>query len=112
NNKTHLKIPHIVNVPFRLGLDLLGGTHLVYQGDLSQAADKASAMDGVRDVIERRVNLFGVSEPIVQIEGTDRLAVELAGIKDIGQAINLIGETPFLQFMEECSVGEPLTTEH
>src|SRR3989338_799436 len=90
------------NVPFRLGLDLLGGTHLVYQADLSQIGDQSptDAMEGARDVIERRVNLFGVSEPLVQIEGKDRIVVELAGIGDINQAIQLIGQTPFLEFRE------------
>ncbi len=88
------------NVPFRLGLDLLGGTHLVYQADLSKSENKGDAMQGVRDVIERRVNYFGVAEPLVQISGSDRLIVELAGISDVTQAIKLIGETPFLEFKE------------
>ncbi len=60
---------HVPNVPFRLGLDLLGGTHLVYQADLSKSDNKSDAMQGVRDVIERRVNFFGVAEPLVQISG-------------------------------------------
>src|SRR5437762_240792 len=57
---------HTISVrPFRLGLDLLGGTHLVYQADLSRITTSPSdAMQGVRDVVERRVNLFGVSEPV------------------------------------------------
>jgi preprotein translocase subunit SecD len=96
-----LHIPH-VNVsarPFHLGLDLLGGTHLVYQADLSKVTGSAAdAMQGVRDVVERRVNLFGVSEPVVQISGNDRLIVDLAGIQDVNQAIQLIGQTPFLEF--------------
>jgi len=89
---------------FRLGLDLLGGTHLVYEADLSQVGDLqvADAMQGVRDVVERRVNFFGVSEPLVQVSGSDRLIVELAGISDVNQAIELIGETPFLEFREEA----------
>ena len=94
------KLPHVTNVPFRLGLDLLGGTHLVYQADLSKSENKSDAMQGVRDVIERRVNYFGVAEPLVQISGSNRLIVELAGIKDVSQAIKLIGETPFLEFKE------------
>lgn len=97
-------LPHFFNLPFRLGLDLLGGTHLVYKADLSNLAKGQSvsdAMEGVRDVIERRVNAFGVAEPLVQVEGQDRLVVELAGVRDISQAIKLIGETPFLQFKEE-----------
>lgn len=85
--------------PFQLGLDLLGGAHLVYQADLSKVtASKDDAMQGVRDVVERRVNMFGVSEPLVQISGDDRLIVDLAGIQDVNQAIQLIGETPFLEF--------------
>jgi len=91
---------HVPEIPFRLGLDLLGGTHLVYQADLSKSENKADAMQGVRDVIERRVNYFGVAEPLVQISGQDRLIVELAGISDVSQAIQLIGETPFLEFKE------------
>lgn len=96
-------IPQIPNVPFRLGLDLLGGAHLLYEADLSQIApsEQGDAMDGIRDVIERRVNLFGVAEPIVQVSGSNRLVVELAGIKDVKQAIQLIGETPFLEFKEQ-----------
>lgn len=98
------KIPHFFKTPsFRLGLDLLGGTHLVYKANLFQIANQKpeEAMAGVRDVIERRVNLFGVAEPLVQIEGRDRLVVELAGIKDVNIAIQLIGQTPFLEFKEE-----------
>ena len=109
NSKAGLGLPHFPNIPFRLGLDLLGGTHLVYKGDLSNLAggqSPANAMEGVRDVIERRVNIFGVAEPLVQVEGEDRLVVELAGIKDISQAIRLIGETPFLQFKEERPEAE------
>ncbi len=100
-NSKHIPVGfHIPSVPFRLGLDLLGGTHLVYQADLSKSENKSDAMQGVRDVIERRVNYFGVAEPLVQISGSDRLIVELAGIKDVGQAISLIGATPFLEFKE------------
>lgn len=100
-DKVHL--PHLTFAPpFQLGLDLLGGAHLEYQADLSQLKNQspADAMAGVRDVIERRVNLFGVAEPVVQIEGKDRLIVELAGITDVNQAIALIGQTPFLEFRE------------
>lgn len=92
--------------PFKLGLDLQGGTHLVYQADLSGIDDKSDAMTGVRDVIERRVNLFGVAEPRVQISGQDRLIVELAGIKDTKQAIAMIGLTPSLDFRKEIQTEE------
>lgn len=94
----------------RLGLDLRGGTSLVYRADVSKIPDRdrASALDGVRDVIERRVNAFGVSEPVVQTTrvGSDyRVNVELAGITDINEAIKLIGETPLLEFREPA--GRP-----
>ncbi len=106
----HFKLPHFYNKPFVLGLDLLGGTHLLYQADLSKvdSANQADAMQGIRDVIERRVNYFGVSEPLVQVSGKDRLIVELAGVSDVNQAIKLIGETPFLEFKEQAPNAQQL----
>lgn len=103
NKKTGQNIPHFKNIPFSLGLDLQGGTHFVYQADLSQTpkSEQSSAMQGMRDVIERRVNLFGVSEPVVQVSQGDKLIVELAGIKDVAAAVKMIGETPYLEFKEE-----------
>ncbi|MBI3420440.1 MAG: protein translocase subunit SecD [Candidatus Sungbacteria bacterium] len=97
-----------LHIPYRLGLDIQGGTHLVYRADVANipSGEQADSLNGVRDVIERRVNLFGVSEPLVQVEraGKDwRLIVELAGVRDINTAINLIGQTPFLEFREERS---------
>lgn len=91
--------------PWRLGLDLIGGSRLVYQIDLSKIdfKDRDSVVGGLRDVIEKRVNLFGVSEPQVFItESGDevKLVVELAGIKNISEAIKQIGETPLLDFRE------------
>ncbi|MFA5870816.1 MAG: protein translocase subunit SecD [Candidatus Paceibacterota bacterium] len=91
--------------PWSLGLDLAGGTLLTYEIDLSQVkdADKDAVTRGLRDVIEKRVNLFGVSEPKVygeKVGNSSRLVVELAGIKDVDQAVKMIGETPFLEFRE------------
>ncbi|TSC90546.1 MAG: preprotein translocase subunit SecD, partial [Parcubacteria group bacterium Gr01-1014_2] len=88
--------------PFHLGLDLLGGAQLVYQADLKNIPknEQENSMEGARDVIERRVNLFGVAEPVVQLSGNDRLIVEMPQVKDVGEAIQLIGETPFLEFKE------------
>lgn len=99
------EIPHFKESSFRLGLDLLGGAHLTYQADMASISEsqRSEAIAGIRDVIERRVNLFGVAEPVVQTTRTSgdyRLIVELAGIKDINQAIKLIGETPYLDFRE------------
>lgn len=114
NQKTPLGLPHFFGRPFRLGLDLQGGTHLVYQADLSniEAKDYNDSMQGVRDVIERRINIFGVTEPVVQVNkaGSNyRLIVELAGIKDIHQAIEMIGQTPALDFREERAASETET---
>lgn len=86
-------------------MDLVGGSHLVYEVDLAgvASADRDSVLNGLRDVIERRVNLFGVSEPQVNISKSgekSELIVELAGVKDVSQAINEIGATPMLEFRE------------
>jgi len=103
--------PNFWDVDFKLGLDLQGGTHLLYQADLSNI-DKdnySTAMEGLRDIIERRVNMFGVAEPIVQTQELGdqyRLVVELAGVKDPAQAIKMIGETPFLEFREQKDEAE------
>lgn len=91
----------------QLGLDLQGGTALVYEADLTQVAagEEPEALAGVRDVIERRVNAFGVSEPVVQTTRSGanwRVLVELPGITDINAAIKEIGETPTLEFKTEA----------
>jgi len=101
-----LNLKFIPDIPFKLGLDLQGGTHLVYEADLSNVGGEEhnSSMQGLRDVIERRINLFGVQEPVVQIqEKADqyRLIVELAGVKEPAEAIKMIGETPYLEFKEQ-----------
>ncbi len=101
-------VDYVKVLKYRLGLDLQGGTQLFYQADLSGiSSDKyADSMAGVRDVIERRVNLFGVTEPVIQVVGADRISIELAGIKDVNEAIKMIGETPSLDFREERSKEE------
>lgn len=94
--------------PAKLGLDLNGGSHLVYQADISKIApaDVADSMQTLRDVIENRINIFGVSEPVVQVEEAkllsgdkvEKLIVELPGVTDVDKAIALIGQTPSLDF--------------
>jgi len=98
-----LKINYEKRFDLKLGLDLQGGSQLIYQADFKdiEADAQADALSSARDVIERRVNAFGVSEPLVQVSGSDRLIIELPGVKDIDEAISLIGETPFLEFREE-----------
>ncbi len=89
--KIKISLPKMPEVSFRLGLDLQGGTHLVYEADLSniKGEDHKSSMQGLRDVIERRVNVFGVSEPSIQTSKAGenlRIIVELPGIKNIAEA--------------------------
>ncbi|MBU2545119.1 protein translocase subunit SecD [Patescibacteria group bacterium] len=111
NTKLGFLFPHFWEIPFKLGLDLQGGTHLLYEADLSgtEKENYGSAMEGLRDIIERRVNTFGVAEPIVQTQESGdqyRLVVELAGIKDSAEAIKMIGKTPFLEFREQKTEEE------
>jgi protein-export membrane protein SecD len=106
NQKMSWTLPQFPEKPYVLGLDLQGGVSLVYQADLSGVADKSASMSGLRDIIERRVNMFGVSEPIVQIQGQDRLLVELPGVTNVQQAIQMIGQTPYLEFDEQRTADE------
>ncbi len=85
----------------RLGLDLKGGSQLLYQADLSMKAPNvtdADAMASVIDKIQRRVDQYGVAEPVIQKLGNDRILVQLPGVKNISEAISLIGETALLDF--------------
>ncbi|MBU6231856.1 MAG: preprotein translocase subunit SecD [Patescibacteria group bacterium] len=95
--------------PFVLGLDLSGGTHLVYQADVSKLApsDIPDAMTALHDDVERRVNVFGVSEAVVQTEqgaalssaqAAYKLIVELPGVTNVDEAVKAIGATPELDF--------------
>lgn len=106
------KVPPIYNflnsLKINLGLDLQGGIHMEYKADTSQVdnAKVGEAMQAVQDVISRRVNAFGVAEPVIYTAKSgneQRLIVELAGVKDINQAKQLIQETPFLEFKEQSS---------
>lgn len=94
--------------PFKLGLDLAGGSQLIYEADVSgvDPAEVDELMDVLRQVIEQRINIFGVSEPVVQVEkgsfvtgeAKQRLVVELPGVTDVDQAVAEIGRTPLLEF--------------
>ncbi len=107
---------------FKLGLDLAGGTLLTYKADVSgvDAADVEDAMNSLREVIERRVNIFGVSEPLVQVEHArlaegreERLIVELPGVTDVDAAVEQLGKTPTLEFKlvaNEDAVASGATT--
>ncbi len=94
--------------PFKLGLDLAGGSHLIYEADVSSvdASEVPALMNVLREVVEKRINIFGVSEPVVYVERssfvsekqTDRLVIELPGVTDVSEAVEEIGRTPLLEF--------------
>ncbi len=89
------------------GLDLKGGTQLTYQADLSQitSSEQPEAIQGVINIIDYRINQLGVSEPLIQSSGDNKIIVELPGVNDINQAINLIGKTAQLKFKTENAEG-------
>lgn len=103
----------------KFGLDLQGGSHFLFEADVSKLRreDITDAIESTRTIIEKRVNLFGVSEPSIQtiVSGkTYRLSVDLPGVKNPEDAINLIGKTAQLSFKEtgprDPSVPESIAT--
>ena len=93
------------NFDLVLGLDLAGGSHLVFEADTGgiSLSAKKDALDSLKSTIEQRVNFFGVSEPNIQLSsfgGKDRIIVELPGVKDTKSAVGLIGQTAKLEFRE------------
>ncbi len=98
-------VPKIKELSFKLGLDLQGGLQLTYEPDFSNipSSEYDTRMEGVRDVIERRANFFGVAEPLVQIQGrggSQRLVVELPGVTSLDQVNESLKSAPFLDFRE------------
>ncbi len=99
-----------INFPLKLGLDLQGGTQLVLEAQMDKidAQNRDSALESAKEVIERRVNLYGVSEAVVQsskVGEQRRIIVDLPGLKDASAAANLVGKTAQLDFRE--MVGTP-----
>src|SRR6185437_1536628 len=93
--------------PFHEGLDLQGGTSITLQADMKNIpqAERASALESARTVLERRVNLYGISEPVIQtVTGSNdyRIIVELPGV-DSQQTLQLIGTTAELSFWEQTA---------
>ncbi len=87
----------------RMGLDLVGGVHLVYQADFpedSTADEQAAAMSRTLITIEQRIDKYGVTEPIIQKLGDDRILIQLPGFTDIDAAKSLVEQTGFLEFRE------------
>jgi preprotein translocase subunit SecD len=107
--------------PFKYGLDLAGGSQLVYEADTSNVSEEEveELMSVLKEVIERRINIFGVSEPIIQVEKSSivsgeirhRLVVELPGVTDVDEAVKEIGRTPLLEFklLEPSATVDPET---
>jgi preprotein translocase subunit SecD len=96
-----------------LGLDLRGGSQLLYEADLSKKDPSVSdeqAMASAIEKIQRRINEYGATEPTIQKQGADRILVQLPGVKDISRAISLIGDTGLLYFreLEVDSSGNPV----
>jgi len=91
---------------FNLGLDLQGGAHLLYEADMSniKSENKREALEGIQDVVKKRIDAYGVAESIVQtsqIGDSHRLIVELPGISNTEDAKNIIDRTPLLEFKEQ-----------
>jgi len=95
-----MKDTTIRRVPINLGLDLQGGIHLALEVDQSKGPvpDPAEAIRRAERVVRTRIDEFGVTEPVVQVVGNDRLIVELAGEKDPARAKGIIQRTAFLEF--------------
>jgi len=111
NSKIDLGIPRLPEKPFQYGLDLQGGSRLIYEADMSSISteNKGKALEGVRGVIERRINSFGVSGAQVKtsVSGNNyRLIVLLPNVKDLDKAMKWIGETPRLEFKEKRSLPD------
>jgi len=94
----------------RLGLDLAGGSYLVYQADVSgiEPGTEDEIMDGVKGVVERRINALGITEPVVEVqkqEGEYSIAIQLPGIADIEKAKEMVGLFTVLEFREQDAGG-------
>ncbi|MXY59451.1 MAG: hypothetical protein F4Y96_02965, partial [Chloroflexi bacterium] len=84
----------------RLGLDLAGGTQLIYQAGVEGEVPTAEQMQGLVSTITRRIDRLGVAEPSIQQLGEDRLLIQLPGVEDTQQAKDLIGQTAQLEIVE------------
>ena len=94
------KLAQLRKQAIHLGLDLQGGLQLLLEVDTKglKPAEARDAVERAREIINNRIDQFGVAEPMIQIEGKDRIAVQLPGLTDRGRAIDLIGKTALLEF--------------
>ena len=85
----------------KLGLDLQGGVSVTLQAQPEDGQKVTSDdMNNLCDIMTKRVDEFGVAEPLIQVEGDDRIIVELAGLTDINEAVEMLGTTAKLQFID------------
>ncbi len=103
---------NIVRKGMTLGLDLQGGLEVVLEADLSQipVGEQDRSLEGVRQIMERRVNAFGVSEPVIQVQGNNRISIQLPGVQNVDEAKALIGKTAKLDFRQQLldASGQPV----
>jgi preprotein translocase subunit SecD len=110
-------LPGKRNFAFHKGLDLEGGTSITLRADMKDIAEsqREDALTSAKEVIERRINFYGVSEPMVQtakVNNDYRIIVEIPGVTDVQQAVQLVGQTAKLSFWEStASTSAPLTIE-
>jgi preprotein translocase subunit SecD len=98
-------IEKIRNLAFKLGLDLQGGSTITFRADMKDIpqSERDDALNSAKAVIEKRINYFGVSEPVVQTEKVNndyRILVEIPGVTDVNQAVSLVGKTAKMTFWE------------
>ena len=100
------------NLGLRLGLDLQGGTHIVYRGvfdDNITADDKSRAMEAATTAIKKRVDSYGVVEPVIRKLGSESIDIQLPGV-DVNEALSLIQKTAYLEFREVELNGSSVAT--
>ncbi|MDX2160549.1 MAG: protein translocase subunit SecD [bacterium] len=90
----------VLNVQQSLGLDLVGGLRVLLQAELPPGSFTVQDLQQTANNVARRVNALGVTEPTVQLQGADRLLVELPNVTDPDAAVNLIQQTALLEFIE------------
>ncbi len=92
----------------RLGLDLQGGVHIVYQADMSsiEPGQEDNAIEGAVAILENRINPLGVTEPLIQKQGSDRIIVELPGLDITDKEKESLSQVAILKFGELTTENE------